>query len=172
MDKNALIVQREDDNRIIEASEARQLVVLATDALIPLLSSKRGRQTFKSNPTLVKALLSHLSIGDVDVLISTLHALYVAQEHDPDIAKMISYVDPKAKKLQLSESVKAIFTLLMHKNLQVVTAAAMCLNPICRDKNRAFMIGREIPTALIQTARLLRKKIRPDLSGMTQEEIF
>lgn len=31
----------------------------------------------------------------------------------------------------------------------------MALNPICRDQQRAFLIGREIPTALIQVSKLL-----------------
>ncbi|CAL6064125.1 Conserved_hypothetical protein [Hexamita inflata] len=158
LDQDALIVARQgegDNAKITKGREARQLVVLATQALIPLLSSKQGRATFKSNMTLVRCLVEHLSVGDIDVLIATLAALYTACENDQDICKMISIKDQKAKIPKLSEGVKAMFSLTSHKNIQVVTAAAMALNPICRDKNRAFMIGREIPTALLQLSRLL-----------------
>lgn len=33
----------------------------------------------------------------------------------------------------------------------------MALNPICRDKQRAYLIGREIPIALIAVSKLLLK---------------
>lgn len=67
----------------------------------------------------------------------------------------MSLVDPKAKQPKLNDLVKSAFSLLYHKNIQVVTAAAMALNPVCRDQQRAFLIGREIPTALIQVSKLL-----------------
>lgn len=101
--------------------------------------------------------MEHLSIGDVTVLIATLTALYTACEKDTEICKVVALADPKAKIPKLSGAVKSMFTLLAHPNIQVVTAAAMALNPICRDRSRAFLVGREIPTALITISKLLLK---------------
>lgn len=106
---------------------------MGTNALVPLLSSKRGRSALRSNAGFKTCLTHHLSIGDVNVLISTLACIYTACNNDPEITTALSVVDPKAKQHQLNDLVKAAFSLLHHKNIQVVTAAAMALNPICRD---------------------------------------
>lgn len=155
--ENDKVVVYNENGVIRNGSDYRHLVILGTNALIPLLSSRRGRQTLKSNQGLKACLIQHLSIGDINVLISTLSAIYTACNNDPDVATYMSVVDPKAKQPQLNDLVKAAFSLLHHKNIQVVAAAAMALNPICRDQQRAFLIGREIPTALIQTSKLLLK---------------
>ena len=54
-----------DNLKISKAHESRDLVVLATQALIPLLSSDVGRNKLRGNLSLLNSLTEHLSIGDV-----------------------------------------------------------------------------------------------------------
>lgn len=150
-----------EETAVSNARDTRQLVLQATEALVPLLSCKDGRVALKGNKPLFNALIRHLSVADAEVLVATAFAIFTACENDPETAKLVG----------AAGAIPSLWSLLRHSNMLVVTAAARALNPLLRDKTRSFNIGRQINGAIDLLAVLLHNPAVLDDStdGITDE---
>ncbi|TNJ26960.1 hypothetical protein GMRT_15087 [Giardia muris] len=148
---SSLIVTAKDDEKtsdvtVVLAKQKRLLVLSATRALAPLLSSKEGRAAFKATKALFSALLAHITVADPEIITATCFALSTGAEGDPELCKQIAAQD----------GLKKLWSLIKHPNILVVTAVARALVPLLYDKSRAQVIGRQINGSLEQLSVLLK----------------
>ncbi|EFO63203.1 Hypothetical protein GLP15_2282 [Giardia lamblia P15] len=146
---NLIVTASADEKDQVQVSLAKQkrlLVLSATRALVPLLSSKEGRAAFRASKQLFNALLMHINVADPEVITATCFALGTGAEGDPETCKQITAQD----------GLKKLWSLIKHPNLLVVTAVARALVPLLYDKSRAQVVGRQINGSLEQLSLLLK----------------